>query len=252
MDMIEFFDFFFGAVQAEGAVADFSRPRRHRLVGFDEFPVLFPSIPEPYVTTKQYLEFASLKAGDVVLDLGAYAGVASVAFARKVGPTGAVFAFEPDTGNFRAATENINTARRFGYPPVTLINKAVWCDNDGLDFSCEGASGSSAVSIVGSGRGSVVRVPSTTLSEFFKENHISRVDFIKIDVEGAEVEVLDSSRELLSRTRPKIVIDTHIVAGIPTTERCCQILKEIGGYETRIVDQPGGTLPLIEASPRLT
>jgi FkbM family methyltransferase len=183
------------------------------------------------------------------LDLGAYSGITSVAFAREVGFTGEVFAFEPDNKNFRAATETVNTARSFGYPPVTLINKAVWCHDDGLDFSVEGAMGSSALSIVGAERGSIVRVPTTTLTRFVKERQIKHIDFIKIDIEGAEVEVLDSSRELLSQMRPKIIIEPHIVAGILTIKRCRQILAEIGGYKIRVMDQLGVSLPLITATP---
>jgi FkbM family methyltransferase len=247
--MVAYFDYYYGSVQADGNVVDFSGPRRHRLIGFDDFPVLFPSIPEPYTTLKQYLDFASLRPGAVVLDLGAYAGVTSVVFAREVGPTGEVFAFEPDAGNFQAATENVNTARSFGYPLVTLINEAVWRHNDGLDFSAEGAMGSSAASIAGVGRGSIVRVPTTTLARFFRERRLSRIDFIKMDIEGAEVEALDSSRELLRQTRPKLMIEPHVVAEVLTTKRCCRILREIGGYEVRVVDQLGVSIPLIEATP---
>jgi FkbM family methyltransferase len=249
MDMVTSFDYYFGAVHAVEGVADFSCPRHHRLIGFDDFPVLFPSIPEPYATAQQYLEFASLKAGDRVLDLGAYSGVTSVAFARAVGRIGEVFAFEPDEENFRAATETINTARSFGYPPVILIHEAVWCHDDGIDFSVEGAMGSSASSIVGKGRGSTVRVPTTTLIRFVKERQINQINFIKMDIEGAEVEVLDSSRELLAQMRPKIIIEPHMVGETLTTERCRQILEEIGGYKVRLIDQLGVSLPLITATP---
>ena len=249
-DMIKSFDYFFGSVRAVDGVADFSTPRHHQLIGFEDFPVLFPSMPEPYETTKQYLAFASLKPGDVVLDLGAYAGVTSIVFARAVGFAGAVFALEPDPESFRTAMENIKTAHSFGYPPVTLTNEAAWSHNEGLDFSVEGAMGASAVSIVGAGRGSIIRVPTTTLSKFVEKRKIGRIDFIKMDIEGAEIEVLDSSRDLLSRMRPKIIIEPHFVAGLLATERCCQILNEIGGYEIRIVDQPGVFLPLIEARKR--
>jgi FkbM family methyltransferase len=58
-----------------------------------------------------------------------------------------------------------------------------------------GVGASSAVSIVGVRRGNIVQIPTTTLSAFCKERRIERVDFIKMDIEGAEVEVLESSRE---------------------------------------------------------
>lgn len=249
-DMVVSFDYYFGAVQDAGGVSDFSCSRRHRLIGFDEFPVLFSSIPEPYATIRQYLEFASLAAGNVVLDLGAYSGITSIVFAREVGPTGRVFAFEPDAENFRTATENLITAKSFGYPPFTLINEAVWSHDDGLDFSAEGSMGSSAASIVGIGRGSVVNVPTITLTRFCRERQIKHIDFIKMDIEGAEVEVLDSSREILSQMRPKILIEPHFVGGTLTTNRCLQILGELGEYDIKIIDQLGVSLPLILAAPK--
>lgn len=252
-DCLNSFEYYFCAVKPANLngmrLADFSTPRFHKIVGFDDFPILFPSIPEPYVTLDQYLAFACLGPGDVVFDLGVYAGLTSLVFSRLVGPEGAVFGFEADSINYAVAQENLETARRFGaVQNTTLIPKAVWCHADGLEFSVEGAMGSSAASIVGGGRGGIVHVPTTTLPAFSAEHGIDRVDFIKMDIEGAEVEVLDSSGEWLSRIRPRLIIEPHMVGGVLTTDRCCSILQSIG-YRTRIVDQSGVSLPLIEAMP---
>jgi predicted O-methyltransferase YrrM len=120
-------------------LADFSTPRFHKIASFDHFPVLIPSIPEPYVTIEQYLSFARLKPGDIVFDLGVYAGITSIVFSQTVGPEGAVFGFEADSTNFEAASENLKTARRFGAPNNTvLVQKAVWCHGNGLEFLSEG------------------------------------------------------------------------------------------------------------------
>ena len=252
-DCLNSFEYYFSAVKPikfnGRRLADFSTPRFHKVVGFDEFPILFPSIPEPYATLDQYLAFANLGPGNVVFDLGVYAGLTSIVFSRLVGSEGAVFGFEADRTNFATALENFETARCFGAPQnTTLTPKAVWCHSDGLDFSVEGAMGSGAASIVGAGRGTVVHVPTTTLPAFCGEHDIERIDFIKMDIEGAEVEVLESSGELLSRTRPRLIIEPHYVAGVLTTDRCCSILGKLG-YATKIVDQYGVSLPLIEAMP---
>lgn len=253
-DCIQFFDFYFHSVKPlelrDRRLADFSGPRYHKVIGFDHFPILFPSIPEPYATLEQYLSFAQLKAGDVVFDLGVYVGLTSLVFSRLVGPEGAVYGFEADVVNFKAASENFETARHCGAPDnITLVNKAVWCHEDGLDFSSEGAMGSSAASIVGAGRGTIVKVPTTTLAAFCSKHGIHRVDFIKMDIEGAEIEVLESSKELLSQLKPRLIIEPHYVGGQLTANRCCEILEKIG-YTTQIVDQQGASIPLIEASPQ--
>jgi FkbM family methyltransferase len=252
-DCVTFFDFYFQAVrpfEVEGRkIADYSTPRFHEVIGFDDFPVLFPSIPEPYVTLDQYLSFARLKDGDVVLDLGVYAGLTSIVFSRTVGTRGRVFGFEADKTNFGIATRNVELARRFGHPAnVLVVPKAVWSHNNGLEFSAEAAMGSSAVAFVGGGRGATVNVPTTTLEAFCSEQGLDRIDFMKIDIEGAEVEVLESSQHLLSRLRPRIILEPHFIEGQMTTDRCCAILKG-AGYATRIVDQDGASVPLIEAWP---
>lgn len=253
LDCMMFFDFYFQAVKpfevGGRKIADFSTPRFHEVVGFDSFPVQFPSIPEPYVTLDQYLSFAKLKDGDVVLDLGVYAGLTTIVFSRTVGETGRVFGFEADTTNFGVASTNLELARRFGLPAnVLIVPKAVWSHEDGLEFSAEGAMGSSAVSFVGRGRGSTVKVSTTTLEAFCSEQGLNRIDFIKIDIEGAEVQVLESSQRLLSRLRPRMMIEPHLVDGQMTTDRCRAILKD-AGYATRVVDQVGASAPLIEAWP---
>ena len=253
LDCVMFFDFYFQAVKSFEVggrkIADFSTPRFHEVVGFDDFPVQFPSIPEPYVTLDQYLSFASLKDGDIVFDLGVYAGLTSIVFSRTVGSRGRVFGFEADKTNFGMATTNLELARRFGLPAnVLVVPKAVWSHEGGLEFSAEAAMGSSAVSFVGTGRGSTVKVPTTTLEAFCSEQGVHRIDFIKIDIEGAEVHVLESSQQLLSRFRPRIMIEPHLIDGQMTTDRCCAILKD-AGYATRVVDQYGASAPLIEALP---
>jgi len=248
------FDYFFDSVKPlklrDKRLADFSGPRYHKVSGFEFFPILFPSIPEPYTVLEQYSAFARLKSGDVVFDLGVYAGFTTIGFGRLVGPQGNVYGFEADPLNFETASENVETARCFGAPEnITLVPKAVWCHGEGVEFSSEGGMGSSAVSIVGTGRGAILNVPTTTLVGFCSEREINRLDFIKVDIEGAEIEVLESSKDLLSQLRPRIIIEPHFVDGQLTTERCCAILEEIG-FATRLVPQTGYPIPLIEATPQ--
>ena len=75
------------------------------------------------------------------------------------------------------------------------------------------------------GRGGTVKVPTTTLEAFCSEQGLDRIDFIKIDIEGAEVQVLESSQHLLSQFRPRMMIEPHLIEGQMTTDRCCAILK---------------------------
>ena len=191
--MIENFDYYINSVvpvkDGSKQIVDMSGPRYHRLIGFGEIPFLFPSHTEPYETTREYLDFAGLKEGQTVLDIGAYSGVTSIIFAQLVGPTGHVYAFEADDTNYACAKINVEMAKRvMGLTNITLIHKAIWSHNDGVLFSHEGSMGSSAVAITGGGRGNEVTVPTTTLERLFSEAGLKHVDFIKVDIEGGETD----------------------------------------------------------------
>jgi FkbM family methyltransferase len=249
-DMISNFDHYVDSVipvQEVKHVTNLSGLRYHRLVGFADVSFLFPSLTEPYATTKEYLDFADLRPGQTVLDIGAYAGVTSIIFAKLVGPTGHVYAFEADGANYECARINVEMAEKaLGIRNITLFHKAIWSHNRGLRFSSEGAMGSSAVEFTGGGRGKEVRVSSTTIEEFLSEAAIEHVDFIKMDIEGAETEVLRHSAGFLLNTKTKMIIEPHKIKGKMNTG-ACQRLLEAAGFSVRLRDQVGASVPLIEA-----
>lgn len=249
--MIENFDYYVDsviAVPVDGRIlVDMSGPRYHRLRGFADIPFLFPSHTEPYGTTAEYLAFAGLGEGQVVLDIGAYSAVTSIIFAGLVGASGHVYAFEADRTNYECALQNLEMAGRWmGLNNITLMHKAVWSHADGVMFSNEGAMGSSAVAITGGGRGVENNTPSTTLEGFCREQELDRVDFIKIDIEGGEIELLESSVDFLARLKTKLIVEPHWVGGSMSTERCCRLLK-LAGYAVRVREKMGESEQMIEA-----
>jgi FkbM family methyltransferase len=251
--MIDNFDYYINSViplHLNGLnVVDMSGPRFHRLKGFGDIPFLFPSHTEPYGTTAEYLDFAALKEDDIVLDIGAYSGVTSIIFAQLVGARGRVYAFEADETNHECARINIEmSARVLGLKNICLLNKAVWSNNDGLLFSNEGAMGSSAVSITGGNRGTESMVPSILLQDFFAEHELDHADFIKIDIEGGEIEVLGASASFLRDMNARLIVEPHMVGGVISTDRCCRLLQS-AGYKVQIRQKVGESEPLIEAVP---
>lgn len=249
--MIENFDYYVNSVipmTVDGRMlVDMSGPRYHRLRGFADIPFLFPSHTEPYGTTAEYLAFAGLGEGQVVLDIGAYSAVTSIIFAGLVGASGHVYAFEADRTNYECALQNVEMARRWmGLANITLMNKAVWSHAEGLMFSNEGAMGSSAVAITGGGRGVETKTPSTTLEGFCQEQGLDRVDFIKVDIEGGELELLESSVDFLAGLKTKLIVEPHWVDGSMSTERCIRLLK-LAGYTIRVREKMGESEQMIEA-----
>lgn len=240
------FDFYFEAVEhtVENGirVVDYSTPKLHNVIGFDLFPVFFPFTAEPVRTTDQYLNFANLKEGDVVLDLGAYSGLTAIIFKQQVGATGKVIAVEADEENLKAVELNFNKFKEVTGMTVDYIHAAAWNHCNGLTFSTEGAMGSMVADRAR--LGAVAKaIPSVTLSELANIFNLERVDFIKCDIEGAERVVFDNP-EFFKKFRPKIIIELHHGA-----KHQCSTSLTNSNYSWTEVKQEGSEFPLVECVP---
>jgi FkbM family methyltransferase len=243
-DVLRGFDYYFQAVSpavvGDLRVIDCSAPKCHAVVGYTTMPVMFASLAEPIVTAQQYVEFAGLRRGHVVLDLGAYSGLTAMVFAEAVGPGGGVVALEADPKNFETCEYNIcrfnALTAKSGAARVELMFAAAWSDCDGILLSSEGSMGSGFDGILGSARGDLVRVPSRTLTEIAGMHGLERVDFVKCDIEGAEVEVF-KDQEFLHKFRPRIIVETHEVGGDDSGRLVVAQLERLGYACTRAGSQ---------------
>lgn len=231
-DVVTQFDYYYNSVEPVGGVVDFSKPAFHYVKGYPE-PILFPSFSEPLESTRQYLDFAQLNPGDVVWDLGAYSGLTSILFSQAVGETGKVFAVEADWSNWQCLMVNIA-----GYENIQPIHAAVWEHCNGVEFSTETNMGSSAAAIVGR-RGRMRVVDSLTLTQLLLRSNCARVDFIKVDIEGAE-KVIFHDADFFKHYQPRMIIETH-----HTDEHVIATLVNLGYHVKRVV-QNGVRFPLLE------
>lgn len=111
-DMILHFSSYHGAVHPDQqGVVDFSEPRLHR---YSKSGVTFflPSIAEEEDAIESYFRFYRPKRGDMVFDIGAHAGVSTYFLSQAVGPTGRVYAFEPDPQAWICLIRNIECHAR--------------------------------------------------------------------------------------------------------------------------------------------
>ncbi len=146
-----------------------------------------------------------IKKGDIVLDLGANIGYYTLIFAKLVGESGKVYAFEPDPDNFRLLKKNI---RINGYKNVILVNKAV--SNKAVKtklYISEIYTASHAIFDTGERRKSI-EVDTVRLDDYFNDFH-GKIDFIKMDVEGAEGGVIQGFSNFLNNATNIIKILTE-------------------------------------------
>ena len=141
----------------------------------------------------------NVKDGDNVIDLGANIGYFTLILAKLVGPTGKVFAFEPDPRNLALLKKNVEYNN---YKNVIIVPKAVSNVND----KCTLYTGQKTF-----GQNKIYKPKNTKiqkfipidsetvrLDDFFKTNGLlDKISFIKMDVEGAEFLALSGMKEIL-------------------------------------------------------
>lgn len=146
-----------------------------------------------------------IKKGDVVIDIGANIGYYTLIFAKLVGNTGKVFAFEPDPTNFQLLKKNIEAN---GYTNVILEQKAL-SNKEGkvtLALSKQNTAGHHIISEQQDSKNSI-QVDAIIADNYFK-NFEHKINFIKMDVEGAESIVLGGMTNMLrNNTELKMMVE---------------------------------------------
>lgn len=181
-----------------------------------------------------------VQPGMTVWDVGANVGFYTLAFSRIVGSQGRVFAFEPLAQN----VDNLLSHLRLNAVPNAVLVQAALGSSNGLigferaDLNEKGRISQKETSYL---------VPTFTVDEILAQHPTSRPDFLKIDVEGAESDLLEGARGFLHDSKPLLLLALH---GRDQSERCSQLLSDIG-YElyylngTRISGVPADQVEIV-------
>ena len=159
-----------------------------------------------------------VKFGDVVLDCGANIG----AFTHEALSRGAklVVAIEPVTENLECLRRNF--ASQIATGTVILYPKGVWHQDDELMMTVQDNSVGDSFVIKSAG-GRQVKFKVTTIDKLVVELNLPRVDFIKMDIEGAERNALQGGQGTIARYKPRMTLSTEHLAddvkAIPTLVR---------------------------------
>jgi FkbM family methyltransferase len=154
------------------------------------------------VTSPQH----GLRQGDIVLDCGANVGV----FTRKALKAGVktVVAIEPAPENIECLRRNFKQEIEAG--SVIVYPKGVWDKDDWLTLNVD-PSNSAADSFVihREGAQGVNKVPLTTIDKLVEELKLPRVDFIKMDIEGAEPNAIRGGKATIARDKPRMALSAY-------------------------------------------
>jgi FkbM family methyltransferase len=150
------------------------------------------------------LEQFSPKIGDIVIDVGAAFGFYTILASRMVGQRGRVVAIEPQPDCYEMLNKNIKLNKLVN---IVTLNYAVSSKKTTLKLF---SSYSTIQERAGESMESYIEVSADTLDNLLRSVGIDQVNWIKIDVEGAEYEVLKGAKEILSASKDiSILVEVH-------------------------------------------
>ena len=152
-----------------------------------------------------YLKHYKPKFGDIIIDAGAYWGDTTIPFAKMVGKEGKVIALEPVPHIFTPleknilinALDNVILLREALFGKIGVQNFKLtdnWYPVDYFDPSER-----------------IWQLPTTTIDELVERFKLNKVDFIKMDIEGSEIEAIKGAKETIRKFHPAFAISSHHV-----------------------------------------
>lgn len=186
--------------------------------------------------------------GAVVWDVGAHIGYESLLFAELVGPAGRVVAFEPNPANFREWQRNVEgnseLAARMSLRATALCDKsgtaAFRFSEDVLGGGSSGSHLADAVppeDEVSYAAFGLVNVACARADDLVEAGEIAPPAIIKIDVEGAEADVVRGATRTLHRYKPILLVEVHHVRAMHDLE----VLLQETGYSSSVLETPEET-----------
>lgn len=181
-------------------------------------------------------KFTANRPNPCIVDCGANLGM-SVIYFKQLYPEASIIAFEADDYIFSFLEKNVKS---YGYKDVELINKAVWNCDDTLSFIAEGGAGGRIEKETSIGK--YKKVVCTSLKKYLTGR---KVDFLKIDIEGAEYEVIkDCENEL--KNIDNIFIEYHSMSGkVQNLHEVLEIVQK-AGFKYHIKEACTSRYPFIE------
>jgi FkbM family methyltransferase len=224
---------FLALLLAIPSVAEVRLIREDRKAGLELWDTLLGRlwIPSPGTAVIKHLEWeqavqkvydypsAHVSRGDIVIDCGAHIG----GFTRMALRAGArlVVAIEPEKANIIAFRRNFAGEIKSGN--VILIEKGIWNKVGSLSLHLSNTGDSHSVAInQNAGKDQTIEV--TTIDFLMTSLKIARVDFIKMDIEGAELNALQGSRQIMKRWRPRLAVSSYHKKGDPSA--ICALIWE--------------------------
>ncbi len=146
---------------------------------------------------KQYFDKYLPKPGDVIIDCGVAHGDFIdnlLTYEEEI----RVYAFEADKHFYELLL------KKYDNPNISVINKCVYSEEGEVCFSDDNSHGSNAIHTAGG-----IKMEATSIDGFVQKNGIEKVDWIKMDIEGAELDAIEGAKEVIARHKPFLSVSIY-------------------------------------------
>lgn len=168
-----------------------------------------------------------VQPGFAVYDCGAHQGYFAMTMGKMVGPEGHIHSFEALPSNYKVLEKNLKLNQ---VTNITAMHCAIGNADGTVQFSDSGNSFANTLVQTSSvfANHAKVEVPIGRLDQLQKENNLPMPDFIKMDIEGAELEGLMGVSEILKKAKPFLHIATHDIHKPGVHQACIDLLTDLG------------------------
>jgi len=219
------------------------KSKMDKILDVNKYFFMYEILSELFINSN-YFKHHGLNSGETVVDAGANIGGFVVQAAQKVGSTGKIYAIEPDKENLITLRKNLELNN---IKNCEIIEVGLWSEKKTMEFFISHRPGEHTL-INYEGNPHFVKKEVQTLKcekfdDIVKEYNISKVDYFKMDIEGAEIEALKGAKDFLTNNNPFLFIEAaHEVDGQPAYHKVIHYLSKFGYKLLSEVEQARGTV----------
>ena len=196
-----------------------------------------------YETEEAETIASCVHSGMTVLDIGANIGYFTLLMAQRVMAAGTIYAFEPNPRMIAQLEKNIALNKDLADGRIKIQDVALGDSEKETDFFVPVRGAEGVGGLKDTKRAPVdqtVRVRVSTLDTWVKSKNIERIDFIKMDVEGGELDILRGAQNTLKIMRPTVLFEAVELNTAPYGYAVKDILDHISHYNYEIRPMPCG------------
>lgn len=183
---------------------------------------------ETFIFPEYFNSKAYIREGDIVLDIGASIGTTTLYFSKIVGEKGKVFAFEPVTPDVISLNLKMNKIKNVIVIPKAVSNKVGKTEIEISDYCID--SSICKREYTSNYYTKKKKVDMISLDYFTEHMGLDKIDFIKMDIEGAEELAIRGAKRVIEKYRPKLSISSYHIDfnNEPQHNKLVKLLKESG------------------------